>query len=140
KVGASIAYFISALTSSAPGQMWPMYTGLPSLVLPRGSVLKSVRTEPASAYATTSGGEARKLARRFGWMRASKLRLPESTAAHTRSFFTTASSIGWGSGPALPMQVVQPYAATLKPSFSRYGSSPVLVRYSVTTRDPGARE
>jgi hypothetical protein len=41
-------------------------------------------------------------------MRASKLRLPESTAAHTRSFFTIASSIGCASGPALPMHVVQP--------------------------------
>ena len=29
----------------------------------------------------------------FGWMRASKLRLPDSTAAQTRSFFAIASSI-----------------------------------------------
>jgi hypothetical protein len=68
----------------------------------------STSTEPAIAYATTRGGEARKLARIFGWMRASKLRFPESTAAQTRSFLTTASSIGCASGPALPMQVVQP--------------------------------
>src|SRR6266480_7998765 len=73
-------------------------------------------------------------------MRASKLRLPESTAAHTMSFLTTASSIGCASGPELPMHVVQPYAARLKPSSSRYGINPVLVRYSVTTREPGASD
>ena len=44
----------------------------------------------------------------FWWMRASKLRLPERTAAVTRSFFVTASSIPESSGPELPMQVVQP--------------------------------
>src|SRR2546422_11765795 len=73
-------------------------------------------------------------------MRASKLRLPESTAAHTMSFLTTASSIGCASGPELPMHVVQPYAARVKPSFSRYGSNPALPRYSVTTREPGASD
>ena len=114
-----MACFISAATSSWLGQMWPMKTSRPSFDLPSGWLLKSTSTEPAMAYATTSGGEARKLARMFGWMRASKLRLPDSTAAHTRSFLTIASSIGCASGPALPMQVVQPYAATLKPSFSR---------------------
>ncbi len=55
----------------------------------------------------------------LGWMRASKLRLPESTAAQTRSLFVTVSSIVGSSGPELPMQVVQPYAATAKPSCSR---------------------
>ena len=74
---------------------------------------------PAIAYATTSGGLARKLAFRFGWMRASKLRLPDSTAAATRSFFVIASLIAGVRSPALPMQVVQPYAATAKPSCSR---------------------
>ena len=44
----------------------------------------------------------------FWWMRASKLRLPESTAAATRSFCAIASSIAGSSGPELPMQVVQP--------------------------------
>ena len=34
---------------------------------------------------TAMGGEARKFARMLLWMRASKLRLPESTAAQTRS-------------------------------------------------------
>jgi hypothetical protein len=41
-------------------------------------------------------------------MRASKLRLPESTEQTTRSPFSTASEIASGSGPELPMQVVQP--------------------------------
>jgi hypothetical protein len=66
-------------------------------------------TRPASANATTSGGDMRKFALMFWWTRASKLRLPESTDAATRLFFTTASSIAAGcSGPELPMQVVQP--------------------------------
>ncbi len=37
------------------------------------------------------------------------------------------------------MHVVQPYPTRLKPSLSRYGVSPALSRYSVTTFDPGAR-
>src|SRR4249919_2965242 len=73
-------------------------------------------------------------------MRASKLRLPDSTAAQTRSRLVMASLISGVRSPALPMHVVQPYAATPKPSFSRYGSNPALVRYSVTTREPGASD
>jgi hypothetical protein len=42
------------------------------------------------------------------WMRASKFRLPESTAAVTRSFWVTACSMPPSSGPELPMHVVQP--------------------------------
>jgi hypothetical protein len=41
-------------------------------------------------------------------MRPSKLRLPESTAATTRSPSFTAAATGSGTGPLLPMQVVQP--------------------------------
>src|SRR5207244_11541378 len=59
---------------------------------------------------------------------------------HTRSFLPTASPTACASGPELPMHVVQPYAARLKPSFSRYGSNPALPRYSVTTREPGASD
>jgi hypothetical protein len=44
----------------------------------------------------------------FGWMRASKLRLPDSTAAQTRSLAWIASLISGVRSPALPMQVVQP--------------------------------
>ena len=65
-------------------------------------------TRPASAKATTSGGDIRKLALIVWCTRASKLRLPESTLAATRSFFVTASSMAGSSGPELPMQVVQP--------------------------------
>ena len=53
-------------------------------------------------------------------MRPSKLRLPERTAATTRSRLSTALAIDSGSGPLLPMQVVQPYPTVLKPSWSRY--------------------
>ena len=38
------------------------------------------------------------------------------------------------------MQVVQPNPTTLKPRRSRNGCSPVFVRYSLTTREPGASE
>ena len=41
-------------------------------------------------------------------MRASKLRLPESTAAHTNSFCVMAALSSGVRSPALPMQVVQP--------------------------------
>jgi hypothetical protein len=41
-------------------------------------------------------------------IRPSKLRLPESTAQTARSFSSTAAEISAGSGPELPMQVVQP--------------------------------
>src|SRR5262245_40932691 len=37
------------------------------------------------------------------------------------------------------MQVVHPYPTVWKPTCSRYGVSPALSRYSVTTREPGAR-
>ena len=46
------------LTSSAVGHTSRRYTG-PSLPCPSGSVVRSALTVPASAYATTSGGEAR---------------------------------------------------------------------------------
>ncbi len=41
-------------------------------------------------------------------MRASKLRLPDSTAAQIRSFLVIASFSSGVRSPALPMQVVQP--------------------------------
>ncbi len=43
-----------------------------------------------------------------GEMRPSKLRLPESTAVTDRSLSLMAAEISSGSGPVLPMQVVQP--------------------------------
>jgi hypothetical protein len=41
-------------------------------------------------------------------MRPSKFRLPDSTAQTARSFASIASATASGSGPELPMQVVQP--------------------------------
>jgi hypothetical protein len=76
--------------------------------VPTGSVARSFSTVPAIAYATTSGGDARKFALRFGWIRASKLRLPDSTAAQTRSLPVIASLNLGARSPALPMHVVQP--------------------------------
>ena len=49
-----------------------------------------------------------KAARTCEWMRPSKLRFPESTAETTSPFSSTARLTGSGSGPELPMQVVQP--------------------------------
>jgi hypothetical protein len=44
-----------------------------------------------------------------GLIRPSKLRFPESTAAATMFPSVTALATGSGTGPLLPMQVVQPY-------------------------------
>src|ERR1700712_4585645 len=48
--------------------------------------------------------------------------------------------ISSGSGPELPMQVVQPNPIKLKPTLSRSSCNPELERYSATTWLPGARE
>ncbi len=56
----------------------------------------------------TSGGEARKFIFTSGWMRPSKLRLPDSTDATLRFRSVTASLTSGMSGPELPMHVVQP--------------------------------
>ncbi len=75
-----------------------------------------------------------------GETRPSKLRLPESTAAA----MTPLAWIDWeifsGSGPELPMQVVQPKPTILKPSLSSDFCRPALTRYSATTCEPGASE
>src|SRR6202034_903497 len=73
-------------------------------------------------------------------MRPSKLRLPDSTAAVTRSFLLIASEIGGGSGPELPMQVVQPKPTRLKPSASRSFCRSAFLKYSSTTCEPGASD
>src|SRR5262245_1181001 len=72
-------------------------------------------------------------------MRPSKLRLPLKTEQTTRLRASTSAETSSGSGPLLPMHVVQPYPTRLKPSSSRYGWSPEVLRYSVTTFEPGAR-
>src|SRR3954469_8242940 len=48
--------------------------------------------------------------------------------------------ISSGSGPELPMQVVQPKPTRLKPTLSRSACRPELARYSATTCEPGASE
>src|SRR5579875_1571497 len=73
-------------------------------------------------------------------MRPSKLRLPESTDATTRSFSVIDFEIASGSGPELPMQVVQPKPTRLKPTLSRSSCRPEAARYSATTWLPGASE
>src|ERR1700685_1236527 len=80
------------------------------------------------------------MARTLALTRPSKLRLPDSTAAATRSFLLIASEISSGSGPELPMQVVQPKPTRLKPSVSRSFCRPDLSKYSATTCEPGASE
>src|SRR5713101_1101354 len=51
-----------------------------------------------------------------------------------------ALDISGGSGPELPMQVVQPYPTRLNPSLSRSFCNPDFDRYSPTTWEPGASE
>lgn len=63
---------------------------------------------PASAYATTSGGLARKLALISGLTRPSKLRLPDKTADANKSVFVIASATSGRRLPELPIHVVQP--------------------------------
>src|SRR4051812_39438208 len=48
--------------------------------------------------------------------------------------------ISSGSGPELPMQVVQPKPIRLKPTLSRSSCKPELARYSATTWLPGASD
>src|SRR4029079_4051184 len=72
-------------------------------------------------------------------MRPSKLRFPDSTAHTVRSRSAIAREISSGSGPELPMQVVQPYPTSENPSCSSGSVSPARSRYSVTTFEPGAR-
>src|SRR5437764_4837722 len=73
-------------------------------------------------------------------MRPSKLRLPESTDTTARSASPTACEMASGSGPEFPMQVVQPYPTSPKPSSSRGSVRPARSRYSVTTLEPGASD
>ena len=49
----------TSATSAGDGQSSLSMTGLPSASVPMGSRVRSQVVLPASAYATTSGGEAR---------------------------------------------------------------------------------
>ena len=75
----------------------------------------SISILPASAYATTSGGEARKFIFTSACTLPSKLRLPESTEQATKSPSVIALLTGSGIGPEFPIQVVQPYPTVWKP-------------------------
>ncbi len=104
----AIAAAVASRTSSGDGQTSRRNTGVPSGAVPSGSRVRSTPTFPARAYATHSGGEARYDARTCGWMRPSKLRLPDRTATTARSPASTAFATSSGSGPEFPMQVVHP--------------------------------
>ena len=102
--------------------------------------VRSMSTRPASAKATTSGGDIRKLALTLWWTRASKLRLPDSTLAATRSLFVIdvfdARIERAGVADAGRAAVADEVEAELV----EIGLQPVFSRYSVTTREPGASE
>ena len=53
---------------------------------------------------------------------------PDSTATTARPWSVTAAEISAGSGPELPMQVVQPKATRWKPSCSNGETSPARAR------------
>jgi len=69
---------------------------------------KSKSRLPESAYATTIGGDARKLICVCGCILPSKLRLPDKTLQPIIFSFVIASDISFFNGPELPMHVVQP--------------------------------
>ncbi len=98
----------ASATAAALGHMSLRKTGRPFFALAKGSVVMSTSRLPASAYATTSGGEARKFILISGCTRPSKFRLPESTEQAIRSPALTASEMAGLRGPELPMHVVQP--------------------------------
>ena len=52
-------YEVAKKTSSEVGRISFKYTFSPSRLVPRATVVKFLRTEPAKAYATTNGGLAR---------------------------------------------------------------------------------
>jgi len=54
------------------------------------------------------GGEVRKFILVSGWIRPSKLRLPDSTEHTVKSCSFTAALTAGMSGPEFPMHVVQP--------------------------------
>lgn len=90
------------------GQISLKKTSFPSLSLAMGSFSKSILTVPAIAKATTSGGEARKLALVDGWTLPSKFLFPERTEAAQMSLALMAYSTSLSISPELPIQVIHP--------------------------------
>ena len=63
---------------------------------------------PASAYATTNGGEARKLALTSWWTLPSKFLFQDNTEQTVKLFVFISLEIHSSKGPEFPIQVVQP--------------------------------
>ena len=76
----------------------------------------------------------------YGWIRPSKLRLPDSTAVAYKSRSMISCWIRGSKAPLMPLQVVQAKATTPKPSCSKSGSKPDSSRYIFTTLEPGASD
>ena len=73
-------------------------------------------------------------------MRPSKLRLPESTAVAYRSRSIISFWMTGSNAPDMPLQVVQAYATTPKPSVSSSSINLASSRYILTVFDPGASD
>src|ERR1700761_8697036 len=129
-----------ASISASDGQMSFSVTAWPSASIPSTSFSMSKRIVPAIAYATTSGGDARKACLAYGWIRPSKLRLPDSTAVAYRSRSTISFWITGSSAPDIPSHAVHAYAPPPTPSSSSSGNRPASSRYNVTAFDPGASD
>jgi hypothetical protein len=83
-------------------------TGLPSLPVPSGSVVRSMSSVPGERVGHDQRRRGQEVHLTSGCTRPSKLRLPESTEQAVISPALTASEISGFNGPELPMQVVQP--------------------------------
>ena len=80
------------------------------------------------------------MSRTSGWIRPSKFRFPDSTAATDRSPSATASDTPGSSGPELPMQVVQPNPTRSNPrAVERCGEPGALVVVHDDPRPGGER-
>src|SRR3546814_15014388 len=76
----------------------------------------------------------------YGWMRPSKLRLPDNTAVAYRSRSMISCWISGSSAPDMPLQVVQAKATPPKPNCYSSLVRPDSSRYRATVFDPGARD
>ena len=99
---------MASATSAAVGQMSLEVDGL---AVPVGAerLLGEVDVQRAGeGVGDDQGRRGQVVHAHLGLMRPSKLRLPERTAATTRSSSRDGLGTASGSGPELPMQVVQP--------------------------------
>src|SRR6202022_1281423 len=112
-------------------------TGSESEPVPSASLEKSMSDRPASAMATTIGGEAKYDESTSGWIRPGKLRLPDRTATTDSDRSRTCWATGSFSGPEFPMQVPHPKPVTLNPRRSRDTCSPECSSNEAAECDPG---